>query len=134
MLHDPMIFEALNKVDNNLLKLDSGVESTMQLIDNPPNKNITVARIVSTLKKFNGNFILQTMFLRGDVNGMLIDNTTDEELDAWIKVVKEVRPKQVMIYSLDREAPFKTLQKVDREELDRIAERVRGEGFEVLVA
>ena len=134
MLHDPMVFEALNKVDNNLLKLDSGVEATMQLIDNPPNKNITVARIVSTLKKFNGNFILQTMFLHGNVNGVPVDNTTDEELNAWIKVIREVRPKQVMIYSLDREAPFKTLQKVSREELDRIAERVRGEGFEVLVA
>ena len=106
----------------------------MQLIDNPPNKNITVARIVSTLKKFNGNFILQTMFLHGNVNGVPVDNTTDEELNAWIKVIREVRPKQVMIYSLDREAPFKTLQKVSREELDRIAERVRGEGFEVLVA
>jgi len=134
MLHNPMVFEALNKVDNNIQKLDSGIEATMQLIDSPPNKSITVAKIISSLKKFNGNFILQTMFLRGDVNGMPIDNTTDEELEAWIKAIKETNPKQVMIYSLDREAPFKTLQKVEREELDRIAERVRREGFDVLVA
>ncbi len=134
MLHKPMVFEALNKVDNNILKLDSGIESTMQLIDNPPNKNITVAKIVSLLKQFNGNFILQTMFLRGEINGLTIDNTTDIELDAFIKVVKEIKPKQIMIYSLDREAPFKTLQKVEREEMDKIAGKLRDEGFEVLVA
>jgi wyosine [tRNA(Phe)-imidazoG37] synthetase (radical SAM superfamily) len=106
----------------------------MQLIDNPPNKSITVAKIISLLKKFNGNFILQTMFLRGDVNGIPIDNTTDEELDAWIKAIKETNPKQIMIYSLARETPFKTLQKVECEELDRIAGKVRGEGFDVLTA
>ena len=134
MLHDSKVFEALNKVDNNLLKLDSGIEATMQQINNPLNKNVTVAKVVSSLKKFNGNFILQTMFLRGSVNGIPIDNTTDEELEAWIKAIKETNPKQIMIYSLDREAPFKTLQKVEREELDRIAERVRREGFDVSVA
>jgi wyosine [tRNA(Phe)-imidazoG37] synthetase (radical SAM superfamily) len=133
-LHDPKVFDALNKVDNNMLKLDSAIEATMQLIDNPLNKNITVAKVISLLKKFNGNFILQTMFLRGSVNGIPIDNTTDEELDAWIKAIKETNPKQIMVYSLAREAPFKTLQKVEREELDRIAWKVRGEGFEVLVA
>ncbi|MDR1729327.1 MAG: radical SAM protein [Prevotellaceae bacterium] len=134
MLHNSAVLEALNKVDNNIQKLDSGIESTMQLIDNPPNKNITVAKIVSSLKKFNGNFILQTMFLRGNVNGAPIDNTTEEEVTAWIKAVKETNPRQVMIYSLDREAPVKTLQKVEREELERIAEKVREEGFDVLVA
>ena len=133
MLHNPAVFEGLSKVDNNIQKLDSAIEATMQLMDNPPNKNITVAKIVSSLKKFNGNFILQTMFLRGNVNGIPVDNTTEEELAAWMKAVKETNPKRVMIYSLDREAPFKTLQKVEREELDKIAEKARGEGFEVLV-
>ena len=132
MLNNYMVFDALNKVDNNILKLDSAIEATMQLIDNPPNKNITVAKIVSSLKKFNSNFILQTMFLRGNINGIAVDNTTDKELEAWIKVIKETKPKKVMIYSLDREAPFKTLQKIDREELNQIAERVEKEGFEVL--
>ena len=74
------------------------------------------------------------MFLRGNINGTPIDNTTEEELAAWIKAIKETNPKQVMIYSLDREAPFKTLQKVEREELERIAEKAREEGFKVLVA
>ncbi len=134
MLHNSTVFNALNKVDNNIQKLDSAIEITMQLIDNPLNKNITVAKIVFSLKKFNGNFILQTMFLRGNVNGTPVDNTTAEELAAWIKAVKETNPKQIMIYSLDRESPFKTLQKVEREELDRIAEKVRREGFDVLVA
>ncbi len=134
MLHDLSILDALNKVDNNIQKLDSAIEETMQLMDNPSNKNITVAKIISSLKNFNGNFILQTMFLRGNINGTPIDNTTEEELAAWIKAIKETNPKQVMIYSLDREAPFKTLQKVEREELERIAEKAREEGFKVLVA
>ncbi len=134
MLHNSAVLEALNKVDNNIQKLDSAIEKTMQLIDNPLNKNISVEKIISSLKNFNRNFILQTMFLRGSVNGTPIDNTTEEELTAWIKAIKETNPKQIMIYSLDREAPFKTLQKIAREELERIAGKVRGEGFEVLVA
>jgi wyosine [tRNA(Phe)-imidazoG37] synthetase (radical SAM superfamily) len=128
------VFAALNKVDNNILKFDSAIDRTMKLMDQPVGKHISVDWFVEHLQKFEGNLIIQTMFLRGEVNGEPIDNTTDEEVEAWVAALNKINPKQVMIYSLDREAPTKTLNKVGVDELNRIAERVKISGFEVSVA
>lgn len=133
-VHKPHVFAALNKVDNNILKFDSAIDRTMKLMDQPVGKHINVAWFIEHLKKFHGKLIIQTMFLRGEVNGEPIDNTTDEEIEAWLNALKQINPQQVMIYSLDREAPTQTLQKVSIEELNAIAEKVRARGLEVSVA
>ena len=78
--------------------------------------------------------IMQTMFLRGEYDGQSIDNTTDEEVEAWLRIVADLRPQKVMVYSLDRDTPCKTLSKVSREELQAIAERVEALGVECSVA
>lgn len=133
-VHKPQVFSALNKVDNNILKFDSAIDRTMKLMDQPVGKQLNVAWFIEQLKKFDGRLIIQTMFLRGKVNGDKLDNTTTEEVEAWISALEQIRPQQVMIYSLDREAPTQTLQKVSVEELNKIAEKVRARGFEVSVA
>jgi wyosine [tRNA(Phe)-imidazoG37] synthetase (radical SAM superfamily) len=133
-VHKPHIFKALNKVDNNILKFDSAIDRTMKLMDQPVGKHINVAWFIEHLKKFEGKLIIQTMFLRGEVNGEKFDNTTDEEVEAWLNALNEISPQQVMIYSLDREAPTQTLQKIEVEELNAIAEKVKARGFEVSVA
>ncbi len=133
-IHKPHIFAALNKVDNNILKFDSAIDRTMKLMDQPVGKHINVAWFIEHLKKFEGRLIIQTMFLRGEVQGEKLDNTTDEEVEAWIHALEQIRPQQVMIYSLDREAPTKNLQKVSVDELNFIAEKVRARGFDVSVA
>lgn len=133
-IHKPHIFRALNKIDNNILKFDSAIDSTMHLIDQPVGKMISVNWLITELQKFKGNLIIQTMFLRGEVAGKLIDNTTGSEINAWINALKLIRPKQVMIYSLDRETPYSGLIKVEKYELDSIAEIVKAAGFDVLVA
>lgn len=133
-IHKPHIFSALNKVDNNILKFDSAIELTMQLMDRPTGKHINVAWFIEHLKKFEGRLIIQTMFLRGEINGERLDNTTDEEVEAWLNALEEIRPQQVMIYSLDREAPTQNLEKVTVEELNLIADKIRERGFEVSVA
>ena len=134
MLHKPAVMEALSKVDNNILKLDSAIDKTLQLVNKPQNANITVAKIVSFLKQFDGDFILQTMFLRGTIDDEWIDNTTDEELNAWLTIVKKLNPKQIMIYSIARETPCNSLQKVTQEELSVIAGKLIKEGVNVLVS
>jgi len=133
-IHKPHIFAALNKVDNNILKFDSAIDRTMKLMDQPVGKHINVVWFIEHLKKFEGRLIIQTMFLRGEVQGETLDNTTDEEVEAWIQALEQIRPQQVMIYSLDREAPTKNLQKVNVDELNIIAEKVRAKGFDVSVA
>ena len=133
-IHKPHVFIALNKVDNNILKFDSAIERTMQLMDRPTGKHINVAWFIEHLKKFEGRLIIQTMFLRGEINGERLDNTTDEEVEAWLNALEEIRPQQVMIYSLDREAPTQNLEKVTVEELNLIADKIRERGFDVSVA
>lgn len=128
----PDVAEALKKVDNNILKLDSAVESTMRIIDRPNDPGFTVAKVVEGLKQFAGTGIIQTMILRGEHDGQKIDNTTDKEIDALIAAYKEINPKQVMLYSLDRSTPEEQLRKVEKSELDRIAGRIRNAGISVL--
>lgn len=74
------------------------------------------------------------MFLRGEVGGAKVDNTTEEEISGWLQALKQINPKQVMIYTIDRETPVQTLYKVPREEMEKIADRARTLGFAVSVS
>lgn len=132
-IHREDVRRALLRVDNNILKLDSAFDSTVQLI-NKPQGNYTVERTVELLKAFEGKLIVQTMFLRGEYLSKRVDNTTDEEVEAWLKLVEEIKPKQVMVYSLDRDTPSQTLEKVEKDELRKIAERVEALGIPCSVA
>ena len=133
-IHREEVRRALLRVDNNILKLDSAFDATVRRIDNPQNPAYAVRDIVERMKRFEGRMILQTMFLRGTCNGETIDNTTEEEVSAWLQLVAEIRPRQVMVYSLDRDTPCPTLEKVSREELQRIAARVEALGIPCSVA
>ncbi len=154
------VVRALWKVDNRILKLDSAIDETMRKIDLPVNKNLTVHEIMERLKVFNGDFILQTCFLRTKDKGqrikdaerriqntgqlpnlqtsqpltLEIDNTTSEELDAWYKAVEELQPKQIMIYVIDRKTPAENLEKIEPETMHAIADTLRKKGFEVSVS
>ena len=132
-IHREDVRRALLRVDNNILKLDSAFDATVEIV-NKPQGAYTVAGTVELLKLFEGNLIVQTMFLRGEYLGHHIDNTTDEEVSAWLELIKDISPKRVMVYSLDRDTPCQTLEKVSREELMQIAERVQALGIECSVA
>jgi wyosine [tRNA(Phe)-imidazoG37] synthetase (radical SAM superfamily) len=123
MLHKKKIFDALDKVENNVLKLDTAIESTFQLL-NQPYKGITLGPIIENIKKFNGNQIIQTLFIRGRFKGNKIDNTTEEEISAWIKAINEIRPKYVMLYPIHRDTPVSGLEKISGSELEEIAARL----------
>lgn len=123
----PEVAEALKRADNNILKLDSAIEETMQLLDRPNSPGFTVERVVEGLKQFAGTGIIQTMLLRGEHNGKKVDNTTDEEIEALIRAYKEIQPREIMIYSLDRSTPEERLVKVEKDELDRIGKRIQEE-------
>lgn len=133
-LRSPQVVEGLRKVDNNILKLDSAIDSTVQLIDRPVGRDYSVADVIEGMKQFDGQCIVQTMILRGEHDGKVIDNTTDEEIEALLRAYKEIAPREVMLYSIDRKTPAEHLVKVEREELERIAGRLRSEGIEVLVS
>lgn len=128
------VFHALNRVDDNILKLDSVSDSRIRQLDSPNSPSFTFARLLEGLKRFEGNLIIQTMFLKGEHNGESVNNMTEEEIAGWLSALKEIRPKQVMIYTIDRETPVKGLRKAAPEEMEAIAERARREGFDVTVS
>lgn len=132
-LDHPEVVRALHRVDNNILKLDSAIDTTMRLIDAPVSKHFTVAQVVEQLKQFTGEGIIQTMLLRGRHDGHVVDNTTPDEIDALLKAYAEIRPREVMLYSIDRTTPEEQLVKVEKEELMKVAERVKRLGINVQV-
>lgn len=133
-IFDDSVAESLKRVDNNILKLDSAIESTMRIIDRPTSKEFTVDRVIERLKTFSGTGIIQTMILRGQHNGQTIDNTTDVEVEALIEAYRKIRPREVMLYSLDRSTPEENLQKVELTELEAIAKRIKDAGINVVVS
>lgn len=133
-LHTPEVVEGLRKVDNNILKLDSAIDETVRIIDRPVGKNYTVADVIAGMKQFDGQCIVQTMMLRGEHDGVRIDNTTDCEIEALVEAYKKIAPKEVMLYSIDRKTPAEHLVKVEREELEKIADRFREAGICVQVS
>ena len=58
-----------------------------------------------------------------------VDNTGDEYVVPWLEAVKEIKPQQVMIYTIDRETPTKGLLKATHEQLDQIRDRVIAAGI-----
>ena len=133
-LGDESVVAALRKVDNNILKLDSAITSTMRLIDQPASPSFTSEGVIEQIAQFSGQCVVQTMFLRGEHDGKNIDNTTIEEVEALIKAYKRISPRQVMIYSIDRKTPEQQLEKVTREELEAIASQMSREGINVTVS
>ena len=134
MIGRESVRRALERVDNNILKLDSAFDATVQLMNKPQQATYTVERTVGEMERFEGRMILQTMFLRGRVGEQPIDNTTEREVEAWLKIVERIRPQRVMVYTIDRDTPLETLEKVPVEDLRCIAERVEALGIECSVA
>ena len=127
------VAEALLKVDNNILKLDSALPHTFIAINRPVSPNCLPEGVIADLKKFSGQCVVQTIMLRGEYDGKHFDNTTDVELDALLAAYKEINPREVMLYSIDRKTPADNLEKVSKEELERIAQRFRNQGIQVQV-
>ena len=134
MLGRPQVVEALRKVDNNILKLDSAIERTVQLLDRP-NLSYRLPKVIEQLAQFSGSGIIQTMITRGSHDGEAVDNSTDEEIAALIEAYRHINPRSIMIYSIDRRTPEQSLQKVEKAELRAIAARLtEATGIEVSVA
>lgn len=127
-LNKTKVTDALQKVDRNILKLDAGTEKTYQLI-NMAQSHLKFDKIVDYLKSFEGNLIIQTLFIRGEHKGQKFDNTTEEEVQAWLKLIVEIQPQSVMLYPIERDTPEENLVKVDSATLEAIAQQVEALGI-----
>ena len=128
MIHRQQVHDALMRVDNNILKLDTINPIYINKVDRP-NGPYEVEKIIERLKAFNGHVIIQTMFMRGVCKGVSVDNTGEEYVAPWLEAVKDIKPQQVMIYTIDRETPTQGLLKATHEQLDAIRDRVIAAGI-----
>lgn len=129
MLHVKKVHDALMRVDNNIVKLDTVSADYIKRVDRPSGEWYDMEQVIEGMKRFNGHAIIQTMFMRGTSGGVSVDNTGDEYVEPWLKTVKEIAPQSVMIYTIDRETPDHGLLKAPREVLDNIRDRVIAAGI-----
>lgn len=127
------IRDALMNVDNPILKIDGGSDDLVKKIDQPQQIDYSIDKIIRNLSFFNGNYILQTMFLKGKVNGEYIDCTDPKAVKAWTDMVLNLRPREVMLYTIDRETPSQGVQKVTIEQMNTIAEPLKKAGIQFQV-
>lgn len=129
MLHHKQVHEALMRVDNNILKLDTVSIEYIKKVDRPQQPNYNVEDIIESLSAFKGHVIIQTMFMKGQADGVNISNVKEEYIEPWLKAVERIKPMEVMVYTIDRETPAKGLLKATHEELDGIRDRVTAMGI-----
>ncbi|MBQ3361832.1 MAG: radical SAM protein [Prevotella sp.] len=122
-IHRQQVHDALMRVDDNILKLDTIDPQYINKVD-CPNGTYDVNAIIEHMKDFKGHVIIQTMFMKGLCNGESVDNTGEAFVGPWLEAVKAIGPQQVMIYTIDRETPTQGLEKASREQLDAIRDRV----------
>lgn len=123
MIHRPQIHDALMRVDNNILKLDTVNPTYINHVDHPAG-TYDVAQIIERMKTFQGHVIIQTIFMRGECCGESVDNTGETYVGPWLDAVRAIAPQQVMVYTIDRETPTKGLLKATPAQLDAIRDRV----------
>ena len=128
MLHKDAVVEALKKVDNPILKLDAATDELVGKI-NQPQGRYSVREVVENMKKFDGNFVMQTMFLRAPG----FDSSAPEQLNAWMDIVRELRPREVMVYTIDRQTPATGLEKFTEEQMRSLVKPLLDEGFTIQI-
>lgn len=129
LIERPDVFEALKMVDNNILKLDTVNLDYIKTVNRPTGK-YNLEALIEKMKQFEGHCIIQTMFMHGTMNGQDVSNLSDDYIAPWLKTVAEINPRQVMIYTIDRETPDQELRKASHEELDNIVERLKTNGID----
>ena len=129
-VHIPEVFAALTKVDNPIMKIDAPTNELVARI-NKPAPGYDIARVVESLKQFKGNFVLQTCMLRSKEYDF--DSSRPEVLDGWMAIVRELKPRQVMVYTIDRPTPAQGLELFTPEEMTQLVQPLIDEGFNLQI-
>lgn len=129
-VHVPEVFNALCKVDNPIMKIDAPTNELIERI-NKPAPGYDIARVVEALKQFNGDFVLQTCMLRSAEYNF--DSSKPEVLVGWMDIVRKLKPRQIMVYTIDRPTPAQGLSKFTPEEMTALVKPLIDEGFEIQV-
>ena len=61
------------------------------------------------------------------------DTASKDALDGWMNIVRELRPREIMVYTIDRETPDKSLGKYTVEEMTAFVQPLLDEGFKIQI-
>ena len=123
-VHIPEVFDALRKVDNPIMKIDAPTNELIERI-NMPAPGYDIARVIEALKRFEGNFVLQTCMLRG--NGF--DSASPEVILPMMDIVRLLKPREWMVYTIDRATPMQGLEKFTPQEMKALVQPIIDEAF-----
>ena len=127
-LHVPEVFDALRKVDNPILKLDAVSDAAVRLVNRPTGR-YRVREVISGMARLQGDFILQTLFLRSPA----FDSAAPEHLLPWMDAVRALRPRKVMVYTLSRETPAHDLRKFTAAQMAALVRPLIEAGFDIQI-
>lgn len=127
-IHKDDIFRAMCKVDSPIMKIDAPTNQLAALI-NCPAPGYDIDSVVKALEKFNGNFILQTCFLKSP----LFDSSCPNVLSGWMNIVRHLKPREIMAYTIDRPTPQKDLVKFTPDEMRQFLQPLIDEGFKIQI-
>lgn len=133
LVHKKEVFDSLEKIDLNILKIDSAFEDTCRLMNNPLG-HFELKNTIESLKLFKNNLVIQTMFIKGTFKGQPFDNSSEKEVAAWLEILSSIGPSKVMIYTVARATPANGLEKIGRKKLTEIASKVEKLGIPVSVS
>ena len=125
-VHIPEVAAALKRVDNPILKIDAPTDELIAKINHPA-PGYSLERVLEALRGFRGEFVLQTMFLRSPD----FDSSSPEVLDGWMDIVRELKPRKVMVYTIDRPTPAEGLEKFSVAEMRALVRPLLDEGFNI---
>lgn len=108
------VLEALTLVDKPIMKLDVGDEADFARV-NEPRPGICLGEILNAYKQIKG-CIIQTMLFAGEKG-----NSDERSLQVWMEKVREIKPAEVQVYSLERAAPCPGVVKLSEGGLRRLS-------------
>lgn len=126
--HIPEVFKALRKVDNPIMKIDAPTAELAARINNPA-PGYDPLKVADALRGFGGDFVLQTMFLKSSD----FDSSSPEVLDGWMQIVRDLRPREIMVYTIARPTPQQGLEKFSEEQMRQLVKPLLDEGFNISI-
>lgn len=126
--HIPEVFGALRKVDNPIMKIDAPTAELAARINNPA-PGYDPLKVADALRGFGGDFVLQTMFLKSSD----FDSSSPEVLDGWMQIVRDLRPREIMVYTIARPTPQQGLEKFSEEQMRQLVKPLLDEGFNISI-
>jgi wyosine [tRNA(Phe)-imidazoG37] synthetase (radical SAM superfamily) len=111
------IVDAMNKLDERMVKVDAGNERVFKRL-NSPLVRVSITKVISCIHSLK-DVIIQSFFVQGAV-----DNTQAADIEDWIEVIGLIKPKAVHIHGMNRMPASRGLKAADEDTLYMIASKL----------